>query len=125
MASAPTGHGATHFSQPVQTASSTVRTFSSRWIASGGHSGKQRPQRSHTARSTTAIVSGVTRRMGERLAGRERAVKLHPCLGLRISLPCARSLEPAKLFYRRSRAAKLAEFQNGCMEPANEIAVDL
>src|SRR5258706_13709533 len=79
---APTGQGATHFSQPVQPAPSTVRTFSSRWIASGGHSGKHRPQRSHTARSTTAIVSGVTCRMGERLAGREKAVKLHPCLGL-------------------------------------------
>src|SRR5437867_13373075 len=106
-----------HFSHPVQAASSTVRTFSSRWMASGGHSGKHRPQRSHTARSTTAIVSGVTRRMGDSLAERAEAVKLHPCLGLRISLPCARSLEPAKLFYRRSRAATLAEFQNGVLEP--------
>src|SRR6266536_5812537 len=82
----PTGQGAMHFSQPVQVASSTVRMFNSRWIASGGHKGKHRPQRSHTARSTTAMVSGVTRRMGERLAAREGAVKLHPCLGLRISL---------------------------------------
>src|SRR3989442_4689712 len=125
MARAPTGQGATHFSQPVQAASSTVRTFSSRWSASGGHSGKQRPQRSHTARSTTAIVSGVTRRMGERLAGRERAVKLHPCLGLRISLPCARSREPANSFTDDHVPPSWLNFKMGVWSPANEIAVDL
>jgi len=37
------GAGTDAFSHPVQAASSTVRTFSSRWIASGGHNGKQRP----------------------------------------------------------------------------------
>src|SRR5881296_2693168 len=125
MARAPTGQGPTHFSHPVQAAPSTVRTFSSRWIASGGQSGKHRPHRSQTARSTTAIVSGVTRRMGESLAGGERVVKLHPCLRLRISLPCARSLEPANSFTDDHVPPRWLNFKMGAWSPANEIAVDL
>src|SRR6266702_3700389 len=125
MARAPTGQGPTHFSQPVQAASSTVSMFSSRWMASGGHSGKHRPQRSHTARSTTAIVSGVTRRMGERLAGRERAVKLHPCLRLRISLPCAVRSSPPHSFTDDHVPPRWLNLKMGAWSPANEIAVDL
>src|SRR5258708_35620608 len=124
MERAPTGQGRRRFSQRVEAASSTGRWFSSRWIASGGHNGKHRPQRSHTARSTTAIVSGVTRRMGERLAGRERVVKLHPCLGLRISFPCARSLAPPTLLPTIMSPSWL-NFKMGAWSPANEIAVDL
>src|SRR5438309_6138703 len=114
-----------HFSQPVQAASSTVKVFNSRWMASGGHSGKHRPQRSHTARSTMAIVSGVTRRMGGSLAVRKTAVKLHACLGLRISLPWAVRNGPPHSFTDDHVPPRWLNLKMGAWSPANEIAVDL
>jgi hypothetical protein len=67
MESAPTGQGAMHFRHPVQVGSSISRPSRKRWIASGGQSGRQRPQRSQRAPSTTAIsVVRDGRERGER-----------------------------------------------------------
>lgn len=110
MVSAPTGHGAIHLRHPVQRARSTASTFESRWIASGGHSGRHRPQRSQTARSTTAISGAGTRGMSRNGSGRGMTRQASALLGVTRDVRLTRPTHPtsrASTVHRRDPVGRM------------------